>query len=228
MNELSLEKIEKAMQNNVWHFGNEILYTMCRENFEHTNDEHILAKILFIGRIYAAAIERRKTKNNDINDNFYIDTVAPAFRNSQIDKYLTQLKSFKSLEIDNLKFALETHYYLIKVINEITELNKRSLVSKYLHFHLPELFFIYDTRAVQALSNFISKVPVDLKPLIKLENVDTEYAKFFCKCYALKIVIETQFNLKFSNRHLDNLLIENANTKNSSLKTLAYNSLQHS
>ena len=215
MNELSLEKIEQAMRNNVWHFGNEILYTMCSENFEHTNDEHILAKILFIGRIYAAAIERRKTKNNDINDNFYIDTVAPAFRESEIDKYLTQLKSFESLEIDNLKFALETHYYLTKVINEITELNKRSLVSKYLHFHLPELFFIYDTRAVQALRYFISKVPNNLKPLIELENVDTEYAKFFCKCYTLKIEIENQFNLKFSNRHLDNLLIENANTKNS-------------
>lgn len=218
MNELSLDKIQKAKQNNVWHFGNEILYKMCRENFEHTNDEPILAKILFIGRIYAAAIERRKTKNNDINDNFYIDTVAPAFRKSEIDKYLTQLKSFESLEIDNLKFALETHYYLTKVINEITELNKRSLVSKYLHFHLPELFFIYDTRAVQALRHFISKVPNSLQPLLELENVDTEYAKFFCKCYTLKTEIEKQFNLKFSNRQLDNLLIENANTKNSAHK----------
>ena len=164
MNKLLIEEIEKAMQNNVWYFGNEILYKMCRENFEHTNDQHIVAKILFIGRIYAAAIERRKTKNNDINDNFYIDAVAPAFRKSDIDKYLTQLKSFKSLEIDNLKFALETHYYLTKVINKITELKKRSLVSKYLHFHLPELFFIYDTRAVQALGYFISKVPNNLKP----------------------------------------------------------------
>lgn len=221
MDKLSLEKIEQAMRNNVWHFGNEILYSMCRENFEHTKDEHILAKILFIGRIYAAAIERRKTKNNDINDNFYIDTVAPAFRKSEIDKYLTKLKSFESLETDNLKFALETHYYLTKEINKITELNKRSLVSKYLHFHLPELFFIYDTRAVQALRYFITKVPNNLQPLIELENVDTEYAKFFCKCYTLKTEIEKQFNLKISNRQLDNLLIENANTKNSAHKILA-------
>lgn len=222
MNKLSIEDVEKAMRNNVWHFGNEILYKMCRENFEHITNQHILAKVLFIGRIYAAAIERRKTKNNDINDNFYIDVVAPAFLKSDIDKYLTKLQSFASLEIDNLKFALETHYYLTKVINEITDLNKRSLVSKYLHFHLPELFFIYDTRAVQALRHFISKVPISLKSIIELENVDTEYAKFFCKCYALKIEIESEFNLKFSNRHLDNLLIENANTKNSALKTLAF------
>jgi len=215
MKELSLSQIDKAMQNNVWHFSNEILYNMCKENFEHKKDEHILAKILFIGRIYAAAIERRKTKNNDINDNFYIDTVAPKFKESNIDEHLTRLKSIESLEIENLKFVLETHYYLTKVINEITELNKRSLVSKYLHFHLPELFFIYDTRAVQALSNFVSKVPNNLKHLTKLENVDTEYAKFFCKCYALKTEIKEKLNSNFSNRHLDNLLIENANSKNS-------------
>lgn len=221
MKELSIKEIENAMQDNVWHFGNEILYKLCRENFEHKNDEHILAKVLFIGRIYAAAIERRKTKNNDINDNFYIDIVAPKIRESNIDKYLLQLKNFELLEIDNLKFVLQTHYYLTKVINEITELNKRSLVSKYLHFHLPELFFIYDTRAVQALSNFISKVPSNFKALVNLENVDTEYAKFFCKCYALKIDIKQKFNLNFSNRHLDNLLIENANSKNSEKRKIS-------
>ncbi len=221
MNKLSKNEIEKAMQNNVWHFGNEILYKMCKENFEHKQDEHILAKVLFIGRIYAAAIERRKTKNNDINDNFYIDTVAKKFRESEIDRYLTQLKNFKSLEIDNLKFVLETHYYLTKTIKEITQLNKRSLVSKYLHFHLPELFFIYDTRAVAALKDFISAVPDDLKSIIKLESVDTEYAKFFCKCFALKNEIEKQFNIKLSHRQLDNLLLENTNSKNSAKRMSA-------
>lgn len=215
MKELSPQQIKKAMQDNVWHFGNEILYKMCKENFEHKNDTHILTKVLFIGRIYAAAIERRKTKNNDINDNFYINAVAPKFLNSDIDKYLKHLKNFDSLDMNNLKMVLETHYYLTKLINEITELNKRSLVSKYLHFHLPELFFIYDTRAVEALRNLISKVPTDLKYLTELENVDIEYAKFFCKCYALKTEIKHKFNYDFSNRHLDNLLIENANFKNS-------------
>lgn len=215
MEELSLQQIEKAMQNNAWHFGNEILYKMCKENFEHKNDQHILSKVLFIGRIYAAAIERRKTKSKDINDNFYIDTVAPAFQNSDIDEYLNKLKNIQTLESENLEFVLETHNYLTKVIHEITRENKRSLVSKYLHFHLPELFFIYDTRAVGALRNHKTKLPATLKYLTELENVDIEYAKFFCKCYELKKEIQQKFNLSFSNRHLDNLLIENANFKNS-------------
>ncbi|GEN76918.1 hypothetical protein [Chryseobacterium hagamense] len=211
MNTLPKKEIEKAMQNNVWHFGNEILYKMCEENFGHKKDECILAKVLFIGRIYSASIERRRTKDNEINDNFYINRVVPTFRQSEIDTYLTQLKNFKTLEIKNLKYVLETHYYLTKTIKEITQLDKRSLVSKYLHFHLPELFFIYDTRAVAALKNFVSKVPNNFKPFIKLENIDAEYAKFFCKCFILKAEIEKQFNIKLSNRQLDNLLIENAN-----------------
>ncbi|KAF2339083.1 hypothetical protein [Flavobacterium nitrogenifigens] len=220
MNNPSLIQVEKAMLNNVWHFGNEILYKMCSENFDHKNNEHILTKVLFIGRIYAAAIERRKTKNNDINDNFYIDKVVPAFQNSDIDKYLNKLKNFKSLNNDNLKSVLETHFYLTKIINKITEQNKRSLVSKYLHFHLPELFFIYDTRAVEALRNYKTKVPSSLKHIIELENVDIEYAKFFCKCYELQKEIQEKFSLNFSIRHLDNLLIENANFKNSEKRKL--------
>lgn len=215
MNKLSAIQIKNAMKNNVWHFGNEILYKMCRENFEHKNDEFILSKILFIGRIYAAAIERRKTKNNDINDNFYTDTVAPAFRHSDIDKYLNNLKNFKSLNEDNLKLVLETHSYLTEMINKITELNKRSLVSKYLHFHLPELFFIYDTRAVEALRFYKTKVPTALQHLTKLKNVDAEYAKFFCKCYELQKEIQDNFDVNFNTRNLDNLLIENANLRNS-------------
>jgi hypothetical protein len=217
-NILTKQELEKVLENNVWHYGNEILYKMCQDNFEHVKDEYILAKVLFIGRIYAAAIERRKTENNDINDNFYIDSVGPTFKNSDIDKLLKKLKSFKIVEISNIKDCLETHYYLTKVIKEITNLNKRSFVSKYLHFHLPELFYIYDTRAVDALRKFIPKVPNELKYNLDSQNVDLEYAKFYCKCFELKKQIQNEFKIELTNRQLDNLLIETANLKNSIIK----------
>lgn len=219
-NKLVHEELEKAIDNNVWHFGNEILYKMCRDNFEHIEDEHILAKVLFIGRIYAAAIERRKTENNDINDNFYIDSVGPTFKNSNIDKYLKELKDIKVLEIANIKSCLNVHHYLTKTIKKITNMNKRSFVSKYLHFHLSELFVIYDTRAVAALKNFVTKVPNDLEFILDSQNTDLEYAKFYCKCFELKRLIKTEFNMELSNRQLDNLLIEVANKKNSAMKKI--------
>ena len=47
-----------------WDFGNNILYHLCKDNFQHEQEDVILTKVLFIGRIYAAAIERRKNKSN--------------------------------------------------------------------------------------------------------------------------------------------------------------------
>jgi hypothetical protein len=211
------KQLDTARQKNVWDFGNAILYKLCKDNFKHDLDDHILTKVLFIGRIYAAAVERRKNKSNDINDNFYTDTVAPTFRKSKLDDKLSGLKIAKIENIENIKSVLQTHYFLTSMLKNITALDKRSFSSKYLHFHLPDLFYIYDSRAVAALRQFTSQVPKDLKHILELENIDSEYSKFYCKCFDLKRHIKTQFNIDLTNRQLDNLLIEVAN-KQSSLK----------
>lgn len=195
----------------MWDFGNAILYKLCKDNFEHKTDEHILTKVLFIGRIYAAAVERRKNKSKDINDNFYTDVIAPTYRESKLDEKLSELKSVNTDKVENIKSVLQTHYYLTSMLQKITALDKRSFSSKYLHFHLPDIFYIYDSRAVTALRQFTSQVPKDLKHILKFENIDSEYAKFYCKCYDLKRRIKAQFNIDLTNRQLDNLLIEVAN-----------------
>ncbi len=71
------QQINKALRKPPWDFGNQILYDICRNNFKHDRDDIIIAKILFIGRIYAAAVERRRNKQDVINDNFYVDIIAP-------------------------------------------------------------------------------------------------------------------------------------------------------
>lgn len=197
----------------MWDFGNAILYKLCKDNFRHDTDDHILTKVLFIGRIYAAAVERRKNKSTDNNDNFYTGTVAPAFRKSKLDDKLSELKIAKAENIRNIKSVLQTHYFLTSMLKIITALDKRSFSSKYLHFHLPDLFYIYDSRAVTALRQFTSQVPKDLKYILEVENIDNEYAKFYCKCFDLKRQIKTQFNIDLTNRQLDNLLIEVAKKK---------------
>jgi hypothetical protein len=207
----SKKQLESARQQNVWDFGNAILYKLCKDNFQHKTDDHILTKVLFIGRIYAAAVERRKNKSTDINDNFYTETIAPTFRKSELDIKLSDIKSLKADKVENIKSVLQTHFYLTSMLQKITALEKRSFCSKYLHFHLPDLFYIYDSRAVTALRKYASKVPEDLKHILKLDNIDSEYAKFYCKCYDLKRRIKTELNIDLTNRQLDNLLIEVAN-----------------
>ena len=207
------KQLDTARQKNVWDFGNGILYKLCKDNFYHKTDEHILTKVLFIGRIYAAAVERRKNKSTDINDNFYTEIIAPTFRKSILDDKLSDLKLLTSDKVKNIKPVLQTHFYLTSMLQKITALDKRSFSSKYLHFHLPDLFYIYDSRAVTALRQFTSQVPKDLKHILELENIDIEYAKFYCKCYDLKRQVKTQLNIDLTNRQLDNLLIEVANKK---------------
>jgi hypothetical protein len=97
------------------------------------------------------------------------------------------------------------------MLKKITALDKRSFSSKYLHFHLPDLFFIYDSRAVTALRQFTSQVPKDLKHILLLDKIDKQYAKFYCKCFDLKRQINTQFKIDLTHRQLDNFLNEVAN-----------------
>ena len=89
--QLTTELIETCKKS-VWNFGNGVLYKLCAENFYHTKDEHILAKVWLIGRAYAAAIERRRIKEA-INDDFYIDKVVPTFKNSSAVKPPKRLAS---------------------------------------------------------------------------------------------------------------------------------------
>ena len=205
----TIQEIEKC-KTSPWDFGNGVLYDLCKANFYHQDTDKILSKVWLIGRAYSAAIERRRNKET-INDNFYIGKVAPAFKNSMIDSFLVDLKKHNELTIDNLPLILNAHNYLTQLTASITDLEKRSFSSKYLHFHLPELFFIYDTRAVSAMRLFVKKLPKELQVWADRENTDKEYSSFFYKCFYLRQTINEQFKVLLTPRQLDNLLIETAN-----------------
>jgi hypothetical protein len=210
-NLINKELIDACLKSNVWDLGNKVLYNLCSAHFTHDTDERILAKVWLIGRAYAVAVERRRNKEG-INDSFYIDQIAPAFKSSELDVRLSPLKTSK-LSIDTLKQSLEVHGYLTKLLYKLTKLDKRSFSSKYLHFHLQHLFYIYDTRAVDALRRFIKQVPKELEHLTNRDGIDKEYAKFACKCFSLQQTIYQQAGIKLSPRQLDNLLIEVANNR---------------
>jgi len=209
---ITSEQLDKCTNGKVWDLSNQVLYNLCATHFNHDTDEKIIAKTLLIGRTYAAAIERRKNKSN-INDNFYIDVVAPTFKNSKLDTILTELKQINHLSVDTLPKIIDAHFYLTKTLFDITNLDKRSFSSKYLHFHLPDLFFIYDSRAVIAMRLFSSRLSKQLKVLADRENTDKEYSNFYCKCFALRQTIYEQHNILLTPRQLDNLLIDTANNK---------------
>jgi len=214
------EKIEKSIRENDWDFGNKVLYDLCTHNFEHKEDKKIIAKVWLIGRAYAASVERQRTISDNNSENisaekYYKDFIAPRLKESEIDAKLLTLKASKRINYDNLKEILNLHSRLIEILkddpNNKNKQNRRSFSSKYLHFHLPELFFIYDSIAYASLNKY--KLFIDTNSLKKLkkeykdENVDPAYTDFFLACYLLKEHINEEHDERFNCRNLDNLLL---------------------
>ncbi len=201
---MEFEQLAKqSLDSNYWGYGNKVLYDLCQSAFEHKEPAKVIAKVWLIGRSYAAAIERRKDKTEYANEDFYIDVVAPKIVASDIDEWLCELKQFTRIDDDSLNKVLEVHEKVTQLFKDISGLDKRSLASKYLHFHLPHLFYIYDARAVKAISYF-SQITGRAKTS---KTGDKEYNKLVQKCSSLQRHALSQWQLDLSPRQIDNVLL---------------------
>ena len=206
MQQISKKQIDECLKPKAWDLGNRTLYKLCEENFDHSTSEKIVAKTWLIGRSYSVALERVKKKKYS-SDNFYINRVVPEFKNSNIDLLLNRLK-FLEVNMENSSKILESHFYLTKMIRNITDMDKRSFASKYLHFHLPNLFFIYDSRAVLSLKKIVPVLPADMKKYSKTLSFDSSYTDFLFRCLYLQKIIASEQNIILNPREIDNLLLE--------------------
>jgi len=202
--EITSALIQSATDPSPWDLGNQVLYDLCRTHPGHTSEAAVIAKIWLIGRSYAAAIERRRNKING-NDDFYVNVVAPKITNSGIDEWLRELESFDGPTGESRQKIVQVHGQVTRLFEEFTGLEKRSLASKYLHFHLPHLFFIYDARAVKGLQRL--RQTVNRASGVSVEGADNEYRKFFEKCQSLQQHIKGRFGSTVSPRETDKLLL---------------------
>jgi len=186
-----------------WMLGNKILYDLCMNYPLHKKDEEIRAKIWLIGRSYAASIERRKIKKH-INDDFY-DFVTKEFikfnEEENFDKDLNKIKGL-SFDENSLNLILELHNKLTKFFKKLTGLEKRSLASKYLHFHVP-IFPIYDSRAKDSLNKIV-------KGNI-FTGGDKEYSNFCNKILFLFNELKKETEKEPTLREIDTYLVKVAN-----------------
>lgn len=210
MKEFKIEDFDISEFNNLknqkWKFGNSILYDLCKNHSSHDDDEKVRAKIWLIGRSYAVAIERRKI-NRHINDDFYDYAVKEFIKFNKETNFDEKLKEIENLEFDenSIKKILILHSELTNFFKDITGLEKRSLASKYLHFHNP-LFPIYDSRVKKSLNGIV-------KGNIRHEFGDAEYSYFCNKILFLHKHIKDNFNIIPTMREMDTFLVEVANKK---------------
>lgn len=207
--------LDAARSPSPWDFGNGVLYDLCAEHPLHNESQVVLAKIWLIGRSYAAAIERRLEKN-DPNDDFYTQHVAPAIIASEIDSWIAEAGEFGVICPKAFDTVLAVHASVTNLFNRISGLGKRSLASKYLHFHLPTLFYIYDSRAVESmrfLAPIVGRVKTSKAP------VDVEYAKFAAKCLRFQMYVHEEFGVNLTPRQIDNFLLHVHAAQNSASLT---------
>jgi len=119
------------------------------------------------------------------------------------------LKDLNYIDETNISSILNTHHFLTQIFRKISGLEKRSLASKYLHFHFPNLFFIYDSRAKNAITALAKTLP-ELKYAgsnAKYTNADREYRIFCHQCLILCRKIKQTTDILLNPRELDNLLL---------------------
>ena len=128
-------------------YGNQVLYRMCREQPHHTDIDVISGKIWLIGRAYAVPIERRAGALGGEAREAGMDLhafIAPKIASSPLDEWLASVADVRMVSLDNLRSVLLVHFRFVHLMKKLTGLERRSFASKYLHFHQPSAFFIYD------------------------------------------------------------------------------------
>jgi len=211
-----------------WDFSNKILYDLCKKNPEHLDEKIIVAKTIIIGRVYAATLERNGIKKSKeakeaedddstktIGDDFYFKHVVPLFHSFFGKPKIIELEKDIRSQGSRMK-ALKLQSLFANELKKLKRGGKTSFSSKYLHFHFPDHFFIYDQRAREALpylKSFIEnktkkKINYNQHPIkLNLQNIDIDYFLFENRCHAIK----SELGVLSTNREVDNLLIYIAN-----------------
>lgn len=198
--------IDYAMNPTPWDLGNKVLYDMCAAYSQHETPAEAISKVWLIGRSYAAAIERRKNKQED-SDDFYEKTVGPGVCNSRIDDVLSNMPASPADPVLSVADTVRAHWTVNSLFQSLAHMGKRSLAAKYLHFHRPDIFFIYDSRAQTA----ISKLTPDCRYIECVSLSESErdelYYKFCMRACWLRRHVEESHGHALTPRQLDKVLL---------------------
>ena len=197
--EATLDALKEA---SIWDLGNEVLYRLCESHPAHRSKQEIVAKVWLIGRSYAASIERRKPDGLD-TESFYSGAVVDAMRSSSIDSQLAEIDSVRSIQNHaDIETALKVRADLTKTFSGASGKANRSLASKYVHFHRPHFFPIYDSRANGKIREI-----VEGRVSRGFPEGDSEYRSFVARSVVLRRWVTAKFGLELGPRDLDRVLL---------------------
>lgn len=128
-----------------------------------------------------------------------------------MDKMIELANSFSQITPENLPDILRTHKLLTNIFKKSVGLSKRSLASKYLHFHAPSAFYIYDSIGYARICEYKLQSRLLKKELMREVsdgNYDEAYLDFVAKAFTLNQKIKDNLGEWVSPRTLDALLLQ--------------------
>lgn len=203
----SKDLVENRMKKHSWEIGNQVLYDMCRNHPSQLDPTAIVSKFWLIGRAYSASVERRRTSKEkplSNGENFYDHRLVPVYKQADFDSVFAPLYHYENVSESNLQHLVEIHFKLVQTLNQVTGQWKRSLASKYLHFHFPNLFYIYDSRAESGLGRYVTEWQ---KQRLPTGSYDPVYYRFSLAMTALRDEIKSNYGLDVSPRQLDQIVL---------------------
>ncbi len=161
-------------------YGNYVLYRMCAEQPMHTNVQIVGDKIWIIGTSYACDVRRGAGELNTKDENF-LYKIARTICKESVDEWLKSVRDINDQELTmaNIEHSLKCHKQVMSLLMDLTRLNRRSFVSKYLHFHVPNAFFIYDSTAHKKVWEETKGMTISNK---RPRGYDNVYADFCIRC----------------------------------------------
>lgn len=200
-------QVHNARKGPSWSLGNKFLYDLCGTHPSQSDPEAVVSKFWLIGRAYSATVERRRTSEEEPlkpGENFYDNRLVPVYTQAGLDEVMTPLNALDSATRENAAVIADAHDKFSRVLKLVNGHMNLSLASKYLHFHRPMLFFIYDSFADESMRKY---VPKWRHKLLQSSPFDDYYLKFCLASIALRDAINAEYHVQLTPRELDNLLL---------------------
>lgn len=177
----------------LWNWSNEVLYRMCREEPKHTKLDVIAGKVRLIVGDSLPWVEREA----GFRKGFYDEVIAPTLKDSAIDDWIDSLHSEARVTMENVAEVLRVHQFLADLSDFAG--SSVTIPSKYLHFHLPNAYFIWDSLSDEQIRKHLEghDVPVP-------KEFETPYAEFVYLCMWYRDnVLEPSLGREVTPRELD-------------------------
>jgi len=137
--------------------ANLALYQLCEAHPDHSDVGATEAKLSLIGKHYSASPKRGVGHAADGDETGFFERLARRLKISDLDARLDVVRAAGRVDQASVRTVADAH---ARMVDEVTSFidddwnggrtsrrarGRTSFCSKYLHFHVPEAFFIYDS-----------------------------------------------------------------------------------